>query len=824
MARQQASSSRPIYAAAAQWVDRALRADDSLFTPGRAVWASAALEDVWQRFALDKDASSDRFEVRLERQLTGASNETIELAAEAIYVYFLMVLSVRAETKRALVRKVLGWMPEPATIPPDLDAALDRGIASAGIAFHTYRPDQLRLLLRFVQAWKAADEASREEMLADPWAFRDFVHGLPVQKAYMMREALLHLVHPDHFEHILSRDMKQTIATRFSDLVSTPDADVDLRLFEIRQRLSEDYGVDFDYFENDELRARWQAPGGRWGQFVYWGQRFRELAEFEPDERTYKYPIGEGFREAADALAQGDEDWPDRLRAAFTPQFMPTNWRTSSSLMAWVAKDPDAAADALRELWAEGPIAERIRAFSALLPKDVQSGRGMRLNLISTLLMSEDLERYPPYKWTPFDRAFELTGFPRPSREMDEADLYEHALSFLDRFDEEASKVGFAMRDRLDAQSVVWCVTSWDPPERWSAADKRAFSKYRGDLPAEDDGADGDPEAEVDAEQRSVPESLAALAASLTLPAELLERIDRLLQDKGQAIFYGPPGTGKTYVARKLADYYADGDTEAVELVQFHPSYAYEDFVEGFRPVLGKDGFTLRPGVLKQIAGKAQAHPDKTYVLVIDEINRGNIAKLFGELYFLLEYRRHDVRLQYSDERFSLPENLLILGTMNTADRSIALVDAALRRRFYFVPFYPDRAPIQGLLRRWLRDHRPDMTWVAELVDRANRDLGERDFAIGPSHFLRADLDEAWVEEIWEHAVRPYIAEHFFGDEQRIEDFAFARLRGELRDAAGAADAGRTTTEPMTEAATESAPSVASGAATAGEPAEDASP
>lgn len=824
MARYPSPSSRAVYAAADQWVSRALRADDSLFTPGRAVWAPDALEDLWQRFVVEEDLSSDPFATKLERQLDGASDATIELAAEAIYFYFLMVSSVRGETKRALVDQVLSWMSAPAAMPLDLAQALEDGLASAGIAFHTHRWHQLKFLLDVVRAWKEESADARAAMLDDPWAFRAFVYGRPIDSAYMMREALLHLVHPDSYERILSREMKQTIATRFSDLVSTPDADVDLGLLEIRQRLAEEYGVDFDYFDNEELLSRWQPPGGRWGLFVYWAQRFFELPDFEPDERAYKYPIAEGFREAADALAQGDEDWPDRLRAAFTPQFMPTNWRTSSSLMAWVAKDPDAAAHALRELWAEGPIGERIRAFSALLPKDVQSGRGMRLNLISTLLMSEDLERYPPYKWTPFDRAFELTGYPRPSREMDEADLYEHALSFLDRFDEEASRVGFAMRDRLDAQSVVWCVTSWDPPERWSAADRKAFSKYRGDLPAEDDAAEGGAEPEHDAEQRSVPETLTALAASLWLPADFLERVDRLLQDKGQAIFYGPPGTGKTYVARKLADYYADGDTEAVELVQFHPSYAYEDFVEGFRPVLGKEGFTLRPGVLKQIASKAQAHPDKTYVLVIDEINRGNIAKLFGELYFLLEYRRHDVRLQYSDERFSLPENLLILGTMNTADRSIALVDAALRRRFYFVPFYPDQPPIQGLLRRWLRDHRPDMVWVAELVDRANLDLGERDFAIGPSHFLRTDLDEAWVEEIWEHAVRPYIAEHFFGDEQRIEDFAYARLRGELRDAAEEADAEEAPTEPPTEAATEDAPPAAGDGALEGEAVEDVTP
>src|SRR5262249_46657880 len=157
-------------------------------------------------------------------------------------------------------------------------------------------------------------------------------------------------------------------------------------------------------------------------------------------------------------------------------------------------------------------------------------------------------------------------------------------------------------------------------------------------------------------------------------------------------------------------------------------------------------------------------NPDAIHVLIVDELNRGNIPKVFGELYFLLEYRRQSMTLQYSREPFELPRNLLIIGTMNTADRSIALVDAALRRRFYFLPFFPAEPPIDGLLRRWLVANRPDLVWVAEVVDRANRILGDRHLAIGPSHFLRSDLTERWVELVWEHSVLPTIAERFFGE------------------------------------------------------------
>ena len=130
--------------------------------------------------------------------------------------------------------------------------------------------------------------------------------------------------------------------------------------------------------------------------------------------------------------------------------------------------------------------------------------------------------------------------------------------------------------------------------------------------------------------------------------------------------------------------------------------------VEGYRPVGNRDGQVacdLVPGTLRRMAEQARKKPDAKFILVIDEINRGNVSNILGELYFLLEYRDEGVDLQYSHESFQLLENLWFIGTMNTTDRSIALVDAALRRRFYFFGLYPDEPPVQGLLRRWLREN-----------------------------------------------------------------------------------------------------------------------
>jgi MoxR-like ATPase len=277
------------------------------------------------------------------------------------------------------------------------------------------------------------------------------------------------------------------------------------------------------------------------------------------------------------------------------------------------------------------------------------------------------------------------------------------------------------------------------------------------------------------------PTSLLELGRRLHLePADFLEQVERLIREKGQVIFYGPPGTGKTYVAREFALVLTDSDRTRVRLVQFHPSYAYEDFVEGFRPS-ETGGFTLVSGPIREMAERAGADEEKRpHVLIIDELNRGNVAKVLGELYFLLEYRDEEIRLQYSQTPFRLPGNLWIIGTMNTADRSIALMDAALRRRFYFVPFFNDLPPVEGLLRRWMADRPTDdgLAWLPDAIDEANRRLGDRNAHIGPSYFLRDDLHEETVRMVWEYGVMGYLAEQLIDQEERLEsEFGLDALR-----------------------------------------------
>ena len=266
------------------------------------------------------------------------------------------------------------------------------------------------------------------------------------------------------------------------------------------------------------------------------------------------------------------------------------------------------------------------------------------------------------------------------------------------------------------------------------------------------------------------------LAEELLLEGRgFLDDIVELLDDKGQVVFYGPPGTGKTHLARKLAEALAP-DRGRRMLVQFHPSTSYEDFFEGYRPETGADGamsYRLTPGPLARLAERAAADPGRRFVMVIDEINRANLPRVLGELLFLLEYRDESVATLYRpDEEFELPSNLRFIGTMNTADRSIALIDAALRRRFHFVPFFPD----DGLLERWLSAN-DEPEGVGVLVNMVNRDLAEElggsHLLLGASHFMKPGLDRDRLRKIWTYNIQPFIEDQFFGDSAQIRRFRF---------------------------------------------------
>ena len=274
----------------------------------------------------------------------------------------------------------------------------------------------------------------------------------------------------------------------------------------------------------------------------------------------------------------------------------------------------------------------------------------------------------------------------------------------------------------------------------------------------------------------------AEAAADLYMDQAELRKIAELLWERKQVVFYGPPGTGKTYLAKALARHLTEDG--AVRLIQFHPSYTYEDFFEGFRPKAADSGtgaltFELTPGPFRLFAETAKANPTTPYILIIDEMNRANLAKVFGELYFLLEYRDDAISLQYSPkEEFTIPRNLYIIGTMNTADRSIARIDNAMRRRFAFIELDPRIPPVQGLLSRWLeKEDLPAESGL--LLDVLNARLADADAAIGPSYLMRTSIYERpdGLERVWQYEIMPLLEDLFYGQADLREKYGLESLR-----------------------------------------------
>lgn len=262
--------------------------------------------------------------------------------------------------------------------------------------------------------------------------------------------------------------------------------------------------------------------------------------------------------------------------------------------------------------------------------------------------------------------------------------------------------------------------------------------------------------------------------------------LTELLEAKYNVILQGAPGVGKTFAAKRLAySIMGQKDTSRVAMVQFHQSYSYEDFIQGYRP--SKDGFELENGTFYKFCKEAEEDNERPYFFIIDEINRGNLSKILGELMMLIEKdkRGEKIKLLYSNEWFTVPQNVRIIGMMNTADRSLALMDYALRRRFAFFDFAP-AFPSEGFKNYLAEKNSPKLESLITAVESLNNTISADEslgdgFRIGHSYFCTdGEITDEWLKSVVEYEVIPLIKEYWFDEPTKVRDWS-ATLRSAIK-------------------------------------------
>ena len=553
-----------IYAVAQLFREQALERDGSLLTPGRAVWTIPALEDLEQRFVLNPDSSGDSFDQKLERQLEGASDVVKQLMAELLLMHFLVIHGMRGDVKRLRINRILGWMRDSVSIPPEVDAASDYGLASPGTHFYTRRDNHLRFFIEWMLAWKHLEPSMRTQALSEPWTFKEQICSVDDRSAWLQRNALLHFVFPETFERAVARNDKKALVDAFADRIGGPAAaaamDEDKAILEIRKSLEPTYGSGFDFYEIPELVVQWNprfqggvmeatAPLLDRVRVAYPGWQGFADERFVDDETTYKMAASAKAQERldSDVLRQliSQEQYDEIVeRVKQVAHFTNLLWlhmprEGDLSILSWQDFDPASFSHAIFDLiHGEGSSPERLERYASYAKAQ---GLPAKWTLPTYLLMivhpeTDIFVKPAATKWFLKQMGVSLKLGSKASGEV-----YASVLEAAEDLREQLAP--FEPQTMLDIQSYIWVA--------YRAGEPSQVQPEAAITGSDDEGGS----VQADARAGTVYEHIRS--KGYQFPDWLVTDYILSLATKPLVILSGISGTGKTKMAQLVSEFVA---------------------------------------------------------------------------------------------------------------------------------------------------------------------------------------------------------------------------------------------------------------------------
>ena len=740
------SDQPPILDAVQQWKQKCLLADSSVFS-NVPLWTIANLAILDEHFIKNPITGDEPFLVKFRRQLEPTPGLVKQLAAEMLWLLLLFPSNIGGTKKRENIMEVWSWSGEQLSESHPLLALLDCGIGGAGQAFSQRRDLELTFAIRVTRSWKQTKDPWKTSLLKDPWAFGAWIDVIPDAPNRGLRHMILFLLFPEFYERIATVKHKNAITAafpKFAEEVARNDDDspgvvLDKRLLSIRKALEREHPDQEIDFYRPPIREMWQTLDA---------QEDEDGGTTDVSEKTRAESGAEPWVWIEKTLVKGRADREQgehRLGSAlWSPQKSKSGVDIYKNMRA--LREGDVVLHLIDNRHFSGVSVVAGTADSAFqgLPNTAWEGQAYRV---------------PLRDYSPLDPPLEREDFLQSPVGAAE----------LRKVHKQYGRGLFYTVD-LDLNQGKYLTRA--PIELVQALNQIYFKLYDKTLPHLGNLLPT-PKTPVILDTYSEEDAMSGIFLDRGYFKEMLLILDR----KKNLILQGPPGVGKTFIARRLA--YAllkAEDRVRVKFVQFHQSYSYEDFIEGYRPTEGGK-FALRKGLFRDFCKTALDDSGREYVLVIDEINRGNLSKIFGELLMLIEPDKRspawNVQLAYSGDDFHVPANLHLIGLMNTADRSLAMVDYALRRRFAFFTLDPQFS--SAGFSNYLEELGAPRALISAIVARfeaLNKSITEdttnlgRGFCVGHSFFCsvgpQVTLDEAWYHRVVKTEVTPLLHEYWF--------------------------------------------------------------